>query len=56
MPNASKVRPHVKFALQLLALTMLILAAARPQYGVREETVTREGVEAVITLDISNSM
>lgn len=56
MPNASKVRPHLKFALQLLALTMLILAAARPQYGVREETVTREGVEAMITLDISNSM
>lgn len=56
MPNASRVRPHLKFALQLLALTMLILAAARPQYGVREETVTREGVEAMITLDISNSM
>ena len=56
MPNASKVRPHVKFTLQMMALTMLILAAARPQYGVREETVTREGVEAVITLDISNSM
>lgn len=56
MPNASKVRPHLKFALQMMALTMLILAAARPQYGVREETVTREGVEAVITLDISNSM
>lgn len=56
MPNASKVRPHVKFALQLLALTMLILGAARPQYGVKEETVTREGVEAMITLDISNSM
>lgn len=56
MPNASKFRPHLKFALQLLALTMLILAAARPQYGVREETVTREGVEAMITLDISNSM
>ena len=56
MPNASKVRPHVKFGLVMLALVMLIIAAARPQYGVKEETVTREGVEAVIALDISNSM
>ena len=56
MPNASKVRPHVKFGLVMLALVMLIIAAARPQYGVKGETVTREGVEAVIALDISNSM
>ena len=56
MPNASRVRTHVKFGLVMLALIMLIIAAARPQYGVKEETVTREGVEAVIALDISNSM
>lgn len=56
MPNASHIRPHLKFTLQLLALTMLIIACARPQYGIKEEVVTREGVEAVISLDISNSM
>ena len=33
MPNASRVRPHVKFGSTMLALTLLILAAARPQYG-----------------------
>lgn len=56
MPNASRVRPTVKFSLLLLAFTLLCLAAARPQYGQREQTVKRQGIEAVIALDISNSM
>lgn len=29
---------------------------ARPQFGSKMETVKRSGVEAVIALDISNSM
>lgn len=56
MPNASRVRPTVKFSLLLLAFTLLCFAAARPQYGQREQTVKRQGIEAVIALDISNSM
>ena len=56
MPNASRIRPHVKFALEITALTLLILAVARPQYGTKEETVKREGIEVMIALDISNSM
>ena len=56
MPNASHVRPTVKFSLLLLAFTLLCFAAARPQYGQREQTVKRQGIEAVIALDISNSM
>lgn len=56
MPNASKVRPHVKFALQLVALSLLIIALARPQYGTKEQTVKRQGIEVMVALDISNSM
>lgn len=56
MPNRSTVRPHVKFAMTLLALTLLIFAAARPQYGEKEQTIKRQGIEVMVALDISNSM
>lgn len=56
MPNASRIRPIVKFAITMVALTLLILAAARPQYGQKEKTVKRQGIEVMIALDVSNSM
>lgn len=56
MPDASKSRPIVKFALLIVALTLLIVAAARPQYGQHEKTVKRQGIEVMVALDISNSM
>lgn len=56
MPNASRIRPNLKFSLLMVALALIIFAAARPQYGQREQTVKRQGIEAVIALDISNSM
>lgn len=56
MPNASRVRPTVKFTIVLVALTLLIIAAARPQFGQSERTEKRQGIEAIVALDISNSM
>lgn len=56
MPDVSNIRPGIKFILALLAATLLIVALARPQFGSKKETVTRQGIETVITLDISNSM
>ena len=56
MPDASKSRPIVKFALLIVALALLIVAAARPQYGQQEKTVKRQGIEVMVALDISNSM
>ena len=56
MPNASRVRPAVKFSILLVALTLLIIAAARPQFGQSERTEKRQGIEAIVALDISNSM
>lgn len=56
MPDVSNIRPGIKFILTLLAATLLIVALARPQFGSKKETVTRQGIETVIALDISNSM
>ena len=56
MPNASRVRPTVKFAILMVALVFLIIAAARPQFGRSERTEKRQGIEAIVALDISNSM
>ncbi len=56
MPDASKSRPIAKFCILIVALTLLIIATARPQYGQQEKTVKRQGIEVMIALDISNSM
>ena len=56
MPNASRVRPTVKFSLVMVALALLIIASARPQFGQSERTEKRQGIEAIVALDISNSM
>lgn len=56
MPNASRIRPVVKFGMTMVALVLLILAAARPQFGQTEKTVKRQGMEVMMALDISNSM
>ena len=56
MPDASRVRPVVKFTIAMVALALLIIAAARPQEGQTTETVKRQGIEVMIALDISNSM
>ena len=56
MPDASKSRPIWKFGMLILALILLIVAAARPQYGQKEKTVKRQGIEVMVALDISNSM
>lgn len=56
MPGASNGRPITKFILLMIALTGIILAMARPQFGAKLETVKRKGVEVMVALDISNSM
>jgi Ca-activated chloride channel family protein len=56
MPDASKSRPVWKFCLLMVALVLLIVAAARPQFGQKEKTIKRQGIEVMVALDISNSM
>lgn len=47
---------HGLFLLRLLALGALVVAFARPQSGVTGETVTAEGIDIVLVIDISSSM
>jgi len=56
MPNVSFIRPQVKFYLQLTAIILLIIVLAQPQFGTKQETVKRKGIEVMIALDVSNSM
>jgi len=56
MPDVSSVRPNLKFWLLFASYTLCCFLLARPQFGSKQETVTRKGIETVIALDISNSM
>lgn len=56
MPNVSFIRPQVKFYLQLIAIVLLIIVLAQPQFGTKVETLKRQGIEVMIALDVSNSM
>ena len=56
MPDVSRFRPLVKFWLMLVALTLLIVMLARPQFGTKISHEKRTGIETIICLDISNSM
>lgn len=56
MRDVSKWRPLVKFALLMVALASLVIAFARPQYGTKINTAERNGIEAMIAVDVSNSM
>lgn len=56
MPDVSPLRRHIKFSLMMLALGLLVVVLARPQYGTRNEEVKRSGIEVAIAVDVSNSM
>lgn len=56
MPLASPYKPPIKITLELLALTCLIIAICRPWGGVKDEKMTKEGIEVVLAVDASNSM
>ncbi|MBI4548873.1 MAG: VWA domain-containing protein [Ignavibacteriae bacterium] len=47
---------HFLFVLRLLALVLLTIALARPQSTSQGENVTTEGIDIVLTTDISGSM
>lgn len=56
MSDVSMKRRHTKFFLLMLAVGLLVLVLARPQYGSRNEEVKRSGIEVAIAVDVSNSM
>lgn len=56
MPEHSRHRPMVKFCLLMTALALIIVMLARPQMGTKVSNEKRHGIEAIICMDISNSM
>jgi Ca-activated chloride channel family protein len=56
MPEFSGIRPNLKFFLQLVAVSLVIIILARPQFGSKLEEVKKQGIEVIIALDVSNSM
>ena len=47
---------HILFGLRALAVTLLIFILARPQSSANFQDVSTEGIDIVLTLDISGSM
>ena len=56
MPGRSKWRKHIRFGLLMLVVAALVLTIARPLYGTKQQTETANGIEAVVMVDVSNSM
>ena len=55
-PGVNKRLPWTKFALIFLAIPLLAVAAANPQWAAQQEEIKRRGIDIVIGLDVSNSM
>lgn len=56
MIDYSRLRPQLKIILIQLSYFFFVLALARPQFGTKIETRERSGIEAIIAMDVSNSM
>lgn len=56
MPEASPRRATMKIIVLLAAMSLIIVAMARPQLGSKLKEIEREGVEIMIAVDVSNSM
>jgi len=56
MPQASRTRRIYKAALWLCVVALLIIALARPVWGVDADVIETQGVAVMVVLDVSNSM
>ncbi len=56
MPDFSSGRIALKFILFTAAVALLVLAAARPQFGSKLREEKAEGIEMMLVVDVSNSM
>lgn len=56
IPEASPKRWRTKFVVCTVAFSLLMLSLARPQFGSKLKEVTRDGIEIMLAVDVSNSM
>lgn len=55
-PSVSRARVRWKRGLVLIGLVLVVVAAARPQFGTRVRYVEQRGIDVVVALDTSESM
>lgn len=55
-PTLKQRLRHLPYSLKIIATTLLIIALARPQSSTNWEESTTEGIDIVLTIDISGSM
>jgi Ca-activated chloride channel family protein len=56
MPDVSLKKQYLKFWLLFTCVGLFVIVIAGPQFGTKQETVKREGIEVMVCLDVSNSM
>lgn len=54
--SALKVIRHLPFALRVAALSLLVIAIARPRSSSKLDRVQSEGIDIMLTMDVSTSM
>jgi Ca-activated chloride channel family protein len=54
--NLKIILKHILFALQIIAILLIIVALARPQSSNNLQDIETEGIDIVISLDVSGSM
>ena len=55
-PRAGRGIARLLITLRALAIAALVIALARPRSGARAETITSEGINIVLVVDLSSSM
>lgn len=55
-PGLSLFRPHIKVGLLLVVVALVVVMLARPQSAGSITTEKKKGIEAIICMDVSNSM
>lgn len=56
MPDVSAKRSYAKFILFTATIAIVVVMLARPQMGSKVSNESRNGIETIICMDISNSM
>lgn len=55
-PQVSRTRQWLKASLIFLAAGLLIFSVARPRWGFEDREVSREGIDILVAIDVSQSM
>lgn len=56
MPDVSKYKHWIRFALVLFAIALIVVVLARPRAGSKTEVTKVRGIEVMLCVDVSNSM